>query len=182
MSARSSSAVHQTPVVVLRAARQSDAEFLLAWRNSGSARQFSASHQPIEFSDHQDWLKRTLSDEHKWIFIAEVAGVPCGSIRFEVSEIDQSAVISIVVDESFQRMGIGKAMLDAGTSFVRESGQRIRALEAVVSRDNRISVKLFEKSGFDCVSSIDHRFVLMTKNLETEMSPEFLSSRCSREL
>ncbi len=98
-----------TDEILLRPARMDDSEILLAWRNDPAVRQASHDRSEIELQAHQIWLRESLENPDRMIFIVERDGVPVGTVR---SDFDgETYELSWTVAPEVREQGIGKTMV-----------------------------------------------------------------------
>jgi RimJ/RimL family protein N-acetyltransferase len=95
--------------ILLRPARMEDSEILLAWRNDPAVRQASRDRSEIELQAHRIWLRESLENPDREIYIAERDGVPVGTVRSDFDgEIHE---LSWTVAPEVREQGIGKTMV-----------------------------------------------------------------------
>lgn len=93
----------------LRPAMMRDAEFLLACRNDPvTVRAGYASHT-VAPGEHRRWLAGSLDNPHRSLYLAEVNGIPAGSLR--VDSQDGENLLSWTVAPACRGRGVGKAMV-----------------------------------------------------------------------
>ncbi len=95
--------------LILRPAAMHDAELLHAWRNDPEVRQASHDQSEIDFESHQIWLKQSLENPDRRIFIAERDGVPVGTVRSDCSA--GTFGLSWTIAPEFREQGLGKRMV-----------------------------------------------------------------------
>src|SRR5512136_3111703 len=115
--------------IKLRPATIEDAELLLEWRNDPQT--MSASHNTgaVDREGHISWLKNTLTNTDRRLFIAEEKGVPVGTVRAFYS--DGVHELSWTVAPSARGRSVGKVMVAALASQIR--GQ----IRAEIKSDNK---------------------------------------------
>jgi len=86
-----------------------DADLLLEWRNDPAVRQASRHRSEIEFQAHQIWLRESLANPNRKIFIAELGDVPVGTVRSDYSR--GTYELSWTVAPEVREQGIGKSMV-----------------------------------------------------------------------
>jgi len=125
--------------VILRPATFQDAALLLAWRNDPETR--AASHNTSELmkDEHLAWLKNTLNDASKKLFIAEENGLPVGTVRADRE--DGIHELSWTVAPNERGHGIGKEML---LMMIRELAEPVRAEIKVW---NKAAIRMAEHAG-----------------------------------
>ncbi|QHG73087.1 GNAT family N-acetyltransferase [Ensifer adhaerens] len=118
----------------LRKATIEDAKLLFDWRNDQRTREMSRETLELAWENHVSWLATRLQRDDHGVYIAEINGVPVGTIRIDHDE------ISYTVAPEQRRKGVGEAMLlEAKKAF----GQKV----AEVKRENMASVKIAERAG-----------------------------------
>jgi RimJ/RimL family protein N-acetyltransferase len=133
-----------------RTARYSDAEVLLAWRNSLGVRSFSVNSDLIPLEEHLAWFSDRLERvklEPFLVFVSE--NEPLGMSRLDaISGCEEEFEISILVDPSKQKLGVGTRVLKMTCDFFSDLYPQKRII-ARVHRDNLVSQKLFFKAHFE---------------------------------
>jgi RimJ/RimL family protein N-acetyltransferase len=125
--------------ILLRPARMEDSEILLAWRNDPAVRQASRDRSEIELQAHQIWLRESLENPDREIYIAERDGVPVGTVR---SDFDgETHELSWTVAPEVREQGIGKTMV------ALLAVQIVGPIRAEVRIGNVASVRIAEHVG-----------------------------------
>jgi|SRR6185312_14185239 len=93
--------------MILRAATMEDAPLLCAWRNDPASRAASRRSYEIPLSEHLEYLGRA----DQVVSIAEVDGVPVGSVRLDCSS--EVPELSWMVAPEHRRKGYGLQMVRA---------------------------------------------------------------------
>lgn len=101
---------HNHANVIIRQARLDDAELLYTWRNDPIVRESSRNTEFFDFTAHISWLKNTLTDKNRGLYIAEDNNVPVGTIRYDL--LNGWYELSWTVDPKQQRKGYGKKMVE----------------------------------------------------------------------
>jgi RimJ/RimL family protein N-acetyltransferase len=120
--------------VILRAATLDDAKVLLEWRNDPLTRAMFKTSDVVEWDEHVRWLSARLSRSEPHLYVAEVDGVPAGTIR-----IDGDA-LSYTVAPGQRGRGVATRMLQWARS---EFG----VLRAEIKPDNLASIRAAERTG-----------------------------------
>ncbi len=123
----------------LRPARATDSQLLLSWRNDPHTRRASLQTKTIAPEEHQRWFARTLEDDTVDIFIAELEGIPVGSVRAE--QRDPGFALSWTVAPAYRGQGLGKKMVALLAD--RLSGP----LQATIRKENRASIAIAQAVG-----------------------------------
>ena len=137
--------------ITLRAATQNDCRSLWHWRNDQTTREASFDTAPIPYKDHKDWFFRKFNAPDMCIFIIiDQNNHEVGYIRFNIAS-DQ-AEISVSVDRSERGRGIGAAAIRLGSERILALG-RVNRVLAHIKRDNRGSVKTFQRAGYEQIGT-----------------------------
>jgi len=142
--------------IALRRATKNDCDALFVWRNHPSVRQFSSNSQPIQWEAHCEWFEKTLLNKHRIVLIAETgeadAVKPLGVLRYDFAVSVVEAVVSIYLVPESMGKGLGTALLNAGTQWVKEEFPFLQRIRADVLPENQASVKTFERAGFHLIA------------------------------
>jgi len=153
------SILENTMEITQRIANLGDADALLMWRNSTSARSFSQDSEIIPIDQHLSWLSNRLTRlELEPFFVFTLANKGVGMSRLDVvpGSADKYEV-SILVDPNQQGKGIGSKILNMTIeSFVNEFPKK--TITARVHVNNFVSQSLFKKAGFHSHSQVGDFF------------------------
>lgn len=97
----------------IRRAEFEDWSFLLSLRNDPETRNNSHNTSIVEEIDHKDWLKSTLDNKNRFLYICEYNGEKCGYVRCDFDEDENSYELSWAVSPLFRGKGIGVSMVKA---------------------------------------------------------------------
>lgn len=143
---KSANAPLEQPALLLRPAQITDQENLFHWRNHPKVRQFSIQREEIEWESHCDWFQNALQNPNRALLIGEQAGQPIGVLRYDLNE--PWALVSIYLVPEEMGKGYGTPLLLAGISWLKTQQPRITHIQAEIYPDNRASIKVFEKAGY----------------------------------
>ena len=133
------------PPIVLTPATQGDAEFLYSlWDKTARTASFSGG--PRDLDCHVQWLKDTLADPNRHVFVATERGIAVGAARLDVFDVGRWATVSLNVAPAHRRRGIGVAILRALEAEAREL--KIETLRAEMKLDNVSSQGAFTVAGY----------------------------------
>lgn len=127
--------------IKLRKATIDDGERLLAWRNDVETRQNSLNTKTVSREEHFHWLEGVLTDPHRDLYIAEVDGVPAGTLRID-RDAPCGSELSWTISPEMRGKGVGKALLIEARRMLDGT------LVAQIKEDNQASVKIAEAAGF----------------------------------
>ncbi|EKF18193.1 GNAT family N-acetyltransferase [Nitratireductor pacificus] len=120
--------------MLLRPASVDDAKLLYEWRSDPTTRAMSRDTSELVWEHHLAWVTERLSRANHGLYIAEIDGVPVGTVRIDHDE------ISYTVAPAHRKKGIGEMML-------RTAKDQFGPLIAKVKKNNMASEKIAERSG-----------------------------------
>jgi RimJ/RimL family protein N-acetyltransferase len=132
--------------IFLRKASKDDLQITFDWAANSEVRRFALKTSLISFEEHSKWFIGKVLDPSCIYLIAEFNGRSVGSIRFDISG-EGKALISYLLDPSYFGLGLGTKLLEEGIAFCRNDC-RIKELIGMVMRQNKASIRVFEKLGF----------------------------------
>lgn len=130
--------------LLLRPATLEDAELLFAWRNDPQTRAASHNQDEIPFQAHLDWLKTSLCNPHRKIYIVEEDGKPVGTVRADWKQ--DAFLLSWTVAPAVRGKGIGKRMVSL----------LIQTLNAPVCAEIKVGNTASEKIALYTGMCLDH--------------------------
>lgn len=132
--------------LTLRAVQESDCRRLWEWANDAEVRKQSYNTGEIPWESHKEWFHRKRTSETCTIYIAEFEGSPVGQIRFDMEE--KGAKVGVATAPDHRGQGHGTLLIQKGTEqFAKEVSSPI-VIHAYIKKDNRVSVRAFEKCGY----------------------------------
>ncbi|HEY9584295.1 MAG TPA: GNAT family N-acetyltransferase [Candidatus Paceibacterota bacterium] len=133
--------------MTLKKATIEDAKMLLDWRNDPLTRAQSINTDEIKLADHEAWLKKTLDNSDRELFVAYEDGVPVGTCRIDRESNGGESIfeLSWTIAPSARGKGMGKKMLGELINVPKLKGQK---LKAVIRPDNLASIKMAEHFSF----------------------------------
>jgi len=128
--------------LALRAATIGDAQLLMQWRNDPQTRANSHDRGAVKWDSHMHWLGKVLVDPSCDLLIAELDGVPVGTVRIDRGT-DEST-LSWTIAPEWRGRGFGRRM-------VRLASERVsgRPLRADIRQDNVASQAIARAAGFE---------------------------------
>ena len=130
----------------LRKATLDDCRTLFDWRNDPVTVAMSLVSEPVPWENHVAWFESSLQNPKRHLLVAELAGQPVGTIRFD--DVDDTAEISITVSPDQRGKGMGTSLLDAADGWAREELGLDRVI-ARIKETNPASIAIFKKSGYE---------------------------------
>ena len=125
----------------LREVVKSDWKVLLEWRNDKITRQNSFNSELISINKHKEYIRNTITNPNRTLFILECNEIPVGTIREDRLEKDEFE-LSYTISPMHRGKKIGHIMIslyliERKVSFLCE-----------VKEENDSSIKMIEKLGF----------------------------------
>lgn len=128
--------------------RVSDLAIYRAWFSDPETRRWVATPDDL-------WLAHVFASGRSACWVLEDAGVPGGILQVDWDE-GGLAFVSVVVDPAKRRRGMGARLL---RSFLADQSHAFEAVTASVAPDNRASIALALRCGFEHVGIDDEGFV-----------------------
>lgn len=129
----------------LRKATLDDCRTLFEWRNDPITVAMSLVSEPVPWENHVAWFESSLTNPKRHLLVAELAGSPVGTIRFD--DLDDTSEISITVSPERRGQGMGTGLLEVADEWARmELG--LDRIIARIKETNPASIAIFKKSGY----------------------------------
>ncbi len=141
--------------ILLRPANMSDARRLLDWRNDALTRHSSIDARRIPYAKHIKWLEDVLADHNRNLMIAEISGMPIGTIRADMD--DNGWKLSWTVAPEARGHGFGKQIV---ALMIKSLSGKIRA---EIKPDNVASLRIAEALKMIKVSESQNLIVWTTE-------------------
>lgn len=125
---------------VFREATLEDRAILLAWRNDELTRRASFSTEPVAPEEHAEWLRRTVTDRDRHLYLALERGKEVGTVRLDVD--GSLRELSWTVAPCARGHGVGTRMVQAA---VRLFGPPLSARVKAVNEPSR---RICQRAGF----------------------------------
>lgn len=125
--------------ILFRRASLEDKDILFTWRNNEETRAMSVNTAPVHYETHIKWLEKSLSNEDRMIFIAEIEAVPVGTVRFDRKS--DGWEMSWTVAPEKRRQGIGKAMVKAAVEIGKKTPGKLYASMKHMNIASRVVAK-----------------------------------------
>jgi UDP-2,4-diacetamido-2,4,6-trideoxy-beta-L-altropyranose hydrolase len=130
----------------LRPATLDDAERLFHWFNDPETRRWSFSPQPVDWRGHGEWLRRSLQDPDRTLWVAESPrGSPVGQVRLDRH--GATATLSVSLAPEARGRGLGGALIADATRRLFVASD-VDSVQAFVRPDNRASLRAFEVADY----------------------------------
>ena len=125
----------------LREVTKSDWKVLLEWRNDKITRQNSFNSELISINKHKEYIKNTITNPNRTLFILEYNEIPVGTIKEDRLEKDELE-LSYTISPMYRGKKIGQIMMSL--YLIERKGSFL----CKVNEENVPSIKMIEKLGF----------------------------------
>ncbi len=132
---------------MLRKVIAEDKKDLWDWRNDPVTVANSFDNRAIPFEEHARWFDKALKDDNRLILIGLEKKKKIGMIRFDNH--GDYYEISVNMAPGFRGQGKGNQLLKESLGWVKGR------ILARVKKENRASIRFFEKAGFIFKKEID---------------------------
>ena len=125
----------------LREVKKSDWKVLLKWRNDNITRQNFFNSDLVSVSEHKEYIKNTITNPNRTLFILEYNKIPVGTIREDRLDKDEFE-LSYIISPMYRGKKIGQIMMSL--YLIERKGSFL----CEVNEENVPSIKMIEKLGF----------------------------------
>jgi len=157
--------------IILKPATMADSKLLMDWRNDPETIKASHNSKAVTIKKHFEWLKNTIKNPDKQLFIAwKISGIignkygdigdvlqPVGTIRSDYHLEENCYELSWTVAPKARGQGIGKQMVS--TLAKRMADKNIRA---EIKPENVASIKIAEAAGMK-FDKVEYRYTSDTE-------------------
>ena len=128
------------------------------WRNDPATRLASLNTSEIAWDDHSAWYSDALGKPSIALYISESSNVESESIgmcRFNISENQASAEVSINLNPEYRGKGLAQGVLHDSIQLFSEEFPNVRELTATIRTSNSASIKIFHLENFETLNEVD---------------------------
>ena len=137
-------------MIKARIVNESDCADLLLWRNDSQSRKNFFSSDYLKEEDHVSWFKKILASKYSKIIILEFNDQKIGMVRYDTKDFE--TYVSINTNPLMRGKGHSSEMLLASEKLVIDDENIANNLNANILKSNHISIKVFEKAGYQLKS------------------------------
>lgn len=130
----------------VRSVRIEDGKLLYEWRNHPKVKKYFFDSDDLSFSSHMIWLESTLASECRKLLLVYNANADIGVLRYDL--VGKKADVSIYLNPLFIGKGLGRVVLESGTTWLKQNCSEVNLVRAKILPDNNASIKTFESVGF----------------------------------
>jgi len=127
----------------LRRASLDDLDLVYYWQCAPETRNHFRNPNPPTLNEHVAWMTGKLCDPSCIFALVIKNGVPVGVLRLDSEKGGDVYEVSILTAPGYYRQGIGHAALAMARSLVPKT-----RLKAFVSEENKASIGMFKKAGY----------------------------------
>lgn len=113
---------------------------------------------PLHTSETASELETWFSDQNRKTWCLYTDGIFAGFLSAHLVPKHGTASITIVIDEPFQRQGVGTILLQNAISSLKQQGY-VR-IEAQICTENTASLRLLESQGFEIEGVLRKNFMI----------------------
>ena len=128
-------------VFVLRLVKESDWKILLEWRDDIITRKNSFNSENIKKSEHIQYLKDTIKNPNRNLFLLLLNKIPVGTIREDIMEPNKYE-LSYTISPQYRGQKLGQLMMNI--YLFNKKG----SFYCEVKKENVPSIKMIKKLGF----------------------------------
>lgn len=134
----------------------SDLEIYFNWANDELVRSQSFNSAPISKKEHELWFNEKLNDTKCAMYLfQDHLNNYIGQVRMQAVDSGE-VIIGISIDANARGKGYGTQMLIQATEDYHLKNPDL-GIHAYVKMENKVSVNIFEKSGFILKNIIDYK-------------------------
>lgn len=133
-----------------RDANADDARFIYEARYAGNASRFYRNKEVPTFDAHVAWLDKAFQSEDIHLSCMSLCGVDVAHVKLDKHS-PTSGEIGICLAENWRGRGLGQAILETANRYFSDLG--IFQIHAEVHKDNRASANIFERAGYQYLST-----------------------------
>ncbi len=142
-------------MIKIRKLELEDSDLIYQWRNDDLIVSLSSLQKKVSIKEHEAWIKSSLENLNRVIYIVERDKIPIGQIRFDKDiGAEQLCYISIYLISGFKSKGYGKQALQLAFYEIFNVWHDI-TIQAKVRQDNKASIHFFLNVGFQKVNEDD---------------------------
>ncbi len=131
----------------IRLAKITDAQLIFDARNAPEVRRHSRQPAVLDWDAHCIWLEHQLLKTDSMLLIGTATDGEVGVVRFDRCD-DRSVEISIYLLTNRMGLGWGRFLLQSAEHYLIQKWPEIESVKALVKKDNRPSITLFNNNGY----------------------------------
>ena len=144
----------------IKNADNSDILDLFLWRNDVLSCQMFINNNTVTLDEHRKWFETSLSNPLRKIYIGILKNAKVGICRFDIDQQMTSAEVSINLNPNMRGKNLSYDLL-SNSIKTYEKINKIN-LTATIKKENKVSLKLFNKCSFSIINE-DIEFIHLIK-------------------
>lgn len=130
--------------ITTRKAKKEDKQTTFLWANDAVVRENSFHTELIPYEIHSAWFEKKILDTNCDYYICEVDKKPAGWVRFDTQE--NHTTVGFLIDKEYRGKKLASTFLKNCCDEFRKKS--VNTICAYIKKDNKASIKSFEKAGF----------------------------------
>ena len=151
-------------MIIIRNAEITDSTDVLEWKNDSLSSYMSVISKKIDSREHDKWFKSSLNNPLRTLYIGIISDKKIGICRFDYDKIAISSEVSINLNPQMRGQNLSYNFLVYSIQKYRKTNKY--SLTAVIKKENKISINLFKKCGFNLTSENEIFYFFILKNHE----------------
>ena len=132
--------------MIIREAEIKDSIDVFYWRNDQLSCDMSINNKKISIKDHQKWYQSILKDSLRKLYIGEDSDKKIGICRFDYNELDNCSEVSINLNPKMRGKNLSyEFLINSIKKYLEKTPCKLKAR---IKKENKASLKIFEKCGF----------------------------------
>jgi UDP-2,4-diacetamido-2,4,6-trideoxy-beta-L-altropyranose hydrolase len=132
--------------MIIKDAEIIDSIDLFEWRNDQLSCCMSKNNKKLTIKEHEIWFKGSLKNPLRKLYVGIDSNGKIGVCRFDYDELDNCSEISINLNPKMRGKNLSYEFLN--NSIKKYVANNSCKLKATIKKENKASLKIFEKSGF----------------------------------
>ncbi|AFM05851.1 methyltransferase family protein [Bernardetia litoralis DSM 6794] len=135
--------------VSLKKLELQDAKLIFDWRNDETIVQMSSSQKKVSWEEHQQWIKNSINNPTRSVYIVNYNDQPVGQVRFDKDdEKDDFVYFSAYLLSRDTNKGIGSEALRLSCRKYFQENSIVQKAYSYIRVENEISKRFVMKGGF----------------------------------
>jgi len=144
--------------MIIKDAEIIDSIDLFEWRNDQLSCCMSKNNKKLTIEEHEIWYQDSLKNPSRKLYIGIDSNEKIGICRFDYDELDNYSEISINLNPKMRGKNLSYEFLN--NAIKKYATNNHYKLKATIKKENKASLKIFEKSGFLYFSEDSNFFYL----------------------
>lgn len=142
----------------IRDAESCDSVDVFEWRNDQLSCHMFVSNKKVTREEHEIWYQSSLSNPLRKLYIGIYSNEKIGICRFDYDESDNSSEVSVNLNPKMRNKNLSYEFLVS--SIKKYTLENPCTLKAIIKKENKASLKIFERCVFVYFSEDDNFYYL----------------------